>query len=106
MSETQETDGDAAEQNDDGVAEQLKRLALDGDEEVSKPSQHTPTLDYLQVPTINGNIAGFTTRFICARLLFRSFSLKNCTTSTGSRWKTKPKTYHTTEKHSMRRSKK
>lgn len=50
MSETSQTDEDKPESNDNGNDEQLKRLTLNEENEVSEHSKCTPTLDYMQVP--------------------------------------------------------
>jgi len=57
MSDAQQTDEDKkSEENDDHGAEQLKLLTLNEENSVSEQNKCTPTLDYLEVPTINGNV--------------------------------------------------
>lgn len=56
MSKIRQTDEDKSEKNDDCDTEQLKRLTLNEKNEISEECKFTPTLDYLQVGTINGNV--------------------------------------------------
>lgn len=92
MSDARQTDDHKkSEENDDHGAEQLKRLTLNEENGVSEQNQCTPTLDYLEVPTINGNVditlcALYSLNkehiFLYRLLSFCSPLSKNCTGST------------------------
>lgn len=55
MSDIRQTDNDKSEEMVDQNLEKLNSLSLKEENEVSK-DKCTPTLDYLQVPTINEDI--------------------------------------------------
>jgi hypothetical protein len=56
MSGIRQTDDDKSGTNYDQNLEKLNGLNLQEENEVSEQDKCTPTLDYLQVPTINGDI--------------------------------------------------
>jgi len=63
MNDTQHTDDDKSAKNYDQNLEKLNDLNLREENEVSEQDKCTPTLDYLQVPTINGDILWLDTIF-------------------------------------------
>jgi len=63
MSDTQQTDDEKSSKNYDQNLEKLNDLNMREENEVSEQDKCTPTLDYLQVPTINGDILWLDTIF-------------------------------------------
>jgi len=64
MNDIRQTNDDESAKNYDQNLEKLNNLNLREENEVSEQDKCTPTLDYLQVPTINGDILWFDTIFI------------------------------------------
>lgn len=82
MSGTRLSDDDKSVTNYDQNLEKLNGLNLQEGNEISEQDKCTPTLDYLQVPTINGDILWLDTNFFfffCHILLFFSLLSRNCT---------------------------
>lgn len=63
MSGIRLSDDDKSRTNYDQNLEKLNGLNLQEENEVSEQDKCTPTLDYLQVPTINGDILWLDTNF-------------------------------------------
>lgn len=63
MNDTRQTDDNKSDTNYDQNLEKLNDLDLREETEVSEQAKCTPTLDYLQVPTIKGDILWLDTIF-------------------------------------------
>jgi len=73
MNDTQQTDDDKSDKSYDQNLEELNDLNLGGENEASEQEKCTPTLDYLQVPTINGDILSTDTIFFIFSSYFTVF---------------------------------
>lgn len=111
MNGTRQAEEGKSEKNDDDNAEKLKRLTLNEENKASSKDKCTPTLDYLQVFTINGNI-NYTQLPCCTYFSFYYYSislvysllLKSCISFTKIHLKTVPKRFLTTKHYLLKRS--
>lgn len=64
---------DKSEENYEQNLEKLNSLNLQKENGISEQNKCTPTIDYLQVPTINGDILWLDTKFLFFVIISHSF---------------------------------